>query len=85
MAVALEKTLRWPAPAKINLFLHVTGRRPDGYHTLQTVFQFLDLCDWLDFERREDGRIRRATAVGGIAPSRIWSCGPRTPCRRTPG
>ncbi|MCG3143059.1 MAG: 4-diphosphocytidyl-2-C-methyl-D-erythritol kinase [Gammaproteobacteria bacterium] len=68
MAVALEKTLRWPAPAKINLFLHVTGRRPDGYHTLQTVFQFLDLCDWLDFERREDGRIRRATAVGGIAP-----------------
>lgn len=68
MAVALEKTLRWPAPAKINLFLHVTGRRPDGYHTLQTVFQFLNLCDWLDFERREDGRIRRATAVGGIAP-----------------
>jgi len=68
MAVTLEKTLRWPAPAKINLFLHVTGRRPDGYHTLQTVFQFLDLCDWLDFERREDGRILRATAVDGIAP-----------------
>ncbi|MCG3203103.1 MAG: 4-diphosphocytidyl-2-C-methyl-D-erythritol kinase [Gammaproteobacteria bacterium] len=68
MAAALEKTLRWPAPAKINLFLHVTGRRPDGYHTLQTVFQFLDLCDWLDFERREDGRIVRTTAVDGIPP-----------------
>ena len=70
MAVVLEKTLRWPAPAKINLFLHVTGRRPDGYHTLQTVFQFLDLCDWLDFERREDGEIVRSTALDGIPPDR---------------
>jgi len=68
MAVTLAKTLRWPAPAKINLFLHVTGRRSDGYHTLQTVFQFLDLCDWLDFERCEDGRILRTTAVEGIPP-----------------
>ncbi|HOI66845.1 MAG TPA: 4-(cytidine 5'-diphospho)-2-C-methyl-D-erythritol kinase, partial [Thiomonas arsenitoxydans] len=37
-----------PAPAKINWFLHVTGKRPDGYHTLQTVFQFIDWCDTLD-------------------------------------
>lgn len=67
MAVAtLEKSLRWPAPAKINLFLHVTGRRADGYHTLQTVFQFLDLCDYLDFERRADGLIRRATDLPGV-------------------
>lgn len=56
----------WPAPAKINLFLHVTGRRADGYHLLQTVFQFLDLCDALDFEWRSDGRIRRRTEVPGV-------------------
>lgn len=56
----------WPAPAKINLFLHITGRRADGYHLLQTVFQFLDLCDELDFERRGDGRIRRCTEVPGV-------------------
>jgi len=46
-----------PAPAKLNLFLHVTGRRTDGYHTLQTVFRFVDLCDVLDFDLRSDGRI----------------------------
>ncbi len=54
----------WPAPAKLNLFLHVTGRRPDGYHELQTVFQLIDLADSLDFEPRTDGEIRR---VGGPA------------------
>ncbi|OIQ94111.1 4-diphosphocytidyl-2-C-methyl-D-erythritol kinase [mine drainage metagenome] len=48
-----------PAPAKINWFLHVLGRRADGYHDLQTVFQFIDWCDWLDFERRDDGMILR--------------------------
>lgn len=49
----------WPAPAKLNLFLHVVGRRPDGFHELQTVFQFLDWCDWLAFAQREDGRLMR--------------------------
>ena len=49
----------WPAPAKLNLFLHVTGRRPDGYHTLQTVFQLVDLADELHFVPRADGEIRR--------------------------
>ena len=39
----------WPAPAKLNLFLHITGRRADGYHLLQTLFQFLDRSDTLDF------------------------------------
>ncbi|MGA8010090.1 MAG: 4-(cytidine 5'-diphospho)-2-C-methyl-D-erythritol kinase [Thiomonas sp.] len=51
-----------PAPAKINWFLHVTGRRPDGYHTLQTVFQFIDWCDTIDLIRRDDGVIRRLGA-----------------------
>ena len=40
-------TIRWPAPAKLNLFLHVNGRRPDGYHELQTLFIFLNHGDWL--------------------------------------
>ncbi len=48
-----------PAPAKINLFLHVTGRREDGYHFLQTAFRFVDLNDYLSFVPRSDGQIRR--------------------------
>ena len=59
--------LELPAPAKINLFLHVCGRRPDGYHNLQTVFQFLDIADRLSFSRRNDGEIRLLTPVAGIA------------------
>ena len=51
-----------PAPAKINWFLHITGRRPDGYHTLQTVFQFIDWNDTIDLIRRDDGVIRRIGA-----------------------
>lgn len=57
----------WPAPAKLNLFLHITGRRADGYHELQTVFQFLDICDELQFTVRADGRIRRLGEVPGVA------------------
>jgi len=60
---------RWPAPAKINLFLHILGRRADGYHELQTCFQFLDRCDHLDFRVREDGQIRRG-AGPDIPPER---------------
>ncbi|MBI3545070.1 MAG: 4-(cytidine 5'-diphospho)-2-C-methyl-D-erythritol kinase, partial [Gammaproteobacteria bacterium] len=56
----------WPAPAKLNLFLHVTGRRADGYHTLQTVFQFLDYGDELQFAVSDDGGITRATVLPGI-------------------
>ncbi|WP_416233241.1 4-(cytidine 5'-diphospho)-2-C-methyl-D-erythritol kinase [Castellaniella sp.] len=55
----LTTLLDVPAPAKLNLFLHVVGRRPDGYHQLQTVFRFIDLCDRLDFERTPDGSIQR--------------------------
>ncbi|WP_322068163.1 4-(cytidine 5'-diphospho)-2-C-methyl-D-erythritol kinase [Paraburkholderia bannensis] len=54
------------APAKLNLFLHITGRRPDGYHNLQTVFQLLDWGDTLHFTRRQDGRITRTTEVDGV-------------------
>lgn len=58
----------WPAPAKLNLFLHVTGRRPDGYHILQTVFQLLDHCDELFIEVTRDGEIRRPEGAAGVAP-----------------
>lgn len=61
-------SLSWPAPAKLNLFLHVTGRRSDGYHSLQTVFQLLELCDELDIEATSDGRISRPEGPVGIDP-----------------
>src|SRR6476469_4317108 len=48
-----------PAPAKLNLFLHIVGRRPDGYHLLQSVFMLIDWCDTLHFERRDDGLLTR--------------------------
>ena len=54
----------WPAPAKLNLFLHILGRRADGYHELQTCFQFVDLADELTIDVRPDGRVRR---LGGLA------------------
>lgn len=57
------------APAKINLFLHVTGRRPDGYHRLQTAFRFLDFGDRLRFSPRADGAVRRVSALEGVAES----------------
>ncbi|PLC52685.1 4-(cytidine 5'-diphospho)-2-C-methyl-D-erythritol kinase [Pollutimonas nitritireducens] len=55
-----------PAPAKINLFLHVTGRRDDGYHLLQTVFRFIGFYDTLDFDLRDDGRIMREGQHAGL-------------------
>jgi len=55
-----------PAPAKLNLFLHVTGRRPDGYHLLQTAFQMVDRSDSLDFTLRDDEQLRRVTEVPGV-------------------
>jgi 4-diphosphocytidyl-2-C-methyl-D-erythritol kinase len=58
----------WPAPAKLNLFLHVVGRRADGYHELQTCFQFVDLCDDISIEVRRDGLIRRLAGARGVAP-----------------
>jgi 4-diphosphocytidyl-2-C-methyl-D-erythritol kinase len=55
------------APAKLNLFLHVVGRQPDGYHLLQTVFRFIDLQDTLHFTLRQDGQIKRSNAIDGVA------------------
>ena len=63
-------TASWPAPAKLNLFLHITGRRPDGYHTLQTLFQFLDVGDELRFDLTRDGRIARASLLPGVPEER---------------
>lgn len=57
-----------PAPAKLNLFLHITGRRPDGYHLLQSVFMLIDWCDVLHFELRSDGRITRHD-IGSTLPA----------------
>ncbi|MBF8269258.1 MAG: 4-diphosphocytidyl-2-C-methyl-D-erythritol kinase [Gammaproteobacteria bacterium] len=61
-------TRSWPAPAKLNLFLHVVGRRPDGYHLLQTVFQFLDFADELDFHIRPDRGINLSSNYHHIEP-----------------
>ncbi|APE29879.1 4-(cytidine 5'-diphospho)-2-C-methyl-D-erythritol kinase [Halomonas aestuarii] len=59
-------TLVLPAPAKLNRLLHITGRRPDGYHELQTLFQFLDIGDTLTLRRREDGELRLTPAIDGV-------------------
>ena len=56
-----------PAPAKLNLFLHVVGRRADGYHLLQTVFRFISLADVINIDMRHDGQIRRETNMQGVA------------------
>lgn len=55
-----------PAPAKLNLFLHVVGRRPDGYHLLQSAFRLIELADSLSFDIRHDGLLRRMNAIEGV-------------------
>lgn len=58
----------WPAPAKLNLMLRVLGRRADGYHLLQTVFQFLDFGDAIEYQVRADGGLRLVSPLPGVAP-----------------
>ncbi len=58
----------WPAPAKLNLFLHITGQREDGYHLLQSVFQFLDYGDQISITLRKDGAINRLNELPGVEP-----------------
>lgn len=64
-----SNTSLWPAPAKLNLFLHITGRRADGYHDLQTVFQFLDYADELRFTPRKDGLITAVPTLPDVVPA----------------
>ena len=59
-----------PAPAKLNLFLHIVGRRADGYHLLQSPFMLIDWADTLHFERREDGLLQRHD----LAATRMQCC-----------
>ena len=61
-----DRALVVAAPAKVNLFLHVTGRRPDGYHTLESLMALIDLCDTITLEHRDDGRIVRTNELAGI-------------------
>lgn len=63
----------FPAPAKLNLFLHVVGRRDDGYHLLQTAFRFIDYGDELSFVVRSDGEIHRTTPLEGVPAERDLS------------
>ncbi|MDP3331801.1 MAG: 4-(cytidine 5'-diphospho)-2-C-methyl-D-erythritol kinase [Methylococcaceae bacterium] len=60
---------RWPAPAKLNLMLRIVGRRSDGYHLLQTVFQFVDLCDWIRFHPVNDGSVTLRKTIPGVLES----------------
>ncbi|MDM7942303.1 MAG: 4-(cytidine 5'-diphospho)-2-C-methyl-D-erythritol kinase [Hydrogenophaga sp.] len=65
----MRRLLDVPAPAKLNLFLHITGRRADGYHLLQSVFMLIDWCDRLHFDLRQDGRISREDLMPGSLPA----------------
>ena len=58
--------MAWPSPAKINLFLHITGRRGDGYHEIQTAFQFLDYSDSLEFQIQKSTTIELLTPLEGV-------------------
>lgn len=64
--MGMDETRGWSAPAKLNLLLKVVGRRPDGYHLLQTVFQFLDVADELAFRLRDDGVVRIRNPLPGV-------------------
>ncbi len=66
MLEAAADESRWPAPAKLNLFLHITGRRADGYHELQTLFQLVDLADTIAIRVREDGAILRCEGPADV-------------------
>src|SRR5690625_11727 len=81
----MSATLTLPAPAKLNLFLHITGRRDDGYHLLQTAFQLLDYGDRLTLRRRADGQLRLHGTLPGVpaednlvlrAARRLQQCAP---------
>ena len=60
------ETIRWPAPAKLNLFLYINGQRKDGYHELQTLFQFIDICDYLTITPNLSGKITLSENISGV-------------------
>ena len=60
------ETIRWPAPAKLNLFLYINGQRKDGYHELQTLFQFIDICDYLTITPNLSGKITLSENMAGV-------------------
>ena len=62
----MSKNLTVSAPAKLNLFLHITGQREDGYHLLQTIFQFLDYADTISLSLRDDDMINRSSELEGV-------------------
>lgn len=62
------KSASWPAPAKLNLFLHITSQRADGYHELQTLFQFIDHCDYLDFQVTDNPEITLHSNMSDAVP-----------------
>lgn len=64
----MSVSLAWPAPAKLNLFLHINGRLPNGYHELQTLFQFIDHCDWLDFKVTATDELTLHSNLGQLVP-----------------
>ena len=77
--------VRWPSPAKLNLFLYITGRRADGYHLLQTLFQFLDYGDTLTIEPNNSGQIRMMTPLPGVADADNLIVRAAESLRRSPG
>ena len=68
MANIIVTSRGWPAPAKLNLFLHIIGRRADGYHLLQTIFQFIELADSIHFEINSSGKLKLETSYSDITP-----------------
>ncbi|GEK13953.1 4-(cytidine 5'-diphospho)-2-C-methyl-D-erythritol kinase [Aliivibrio fischeri] len=62
----ITKTTRWPSPAKLNLFLYINGQQENGYHELQTLFQFIDLCDHLTITANQSGQITLAPDIPGV-------------------
>ena len=79
------RTLTVPAPAKLNLFLHVTGRRDDGYHTIETLFVALDFGDTITLKQRADGAIRRLGEDFGVPTDRDLTVRAATALRRASG
>ena len=63
----MPTALTLPSPAKLNLFLHITGQRPNGYHELQTIFQFIDICDELTFKANNSGEITITPPIPGVS------------------